>query len=393
MKQQVILCVDDEVIVLNAIKEQLQQSFGREIIIEVAESADEALEIFNELLLEGMEFPVVLADFIMPGTRGDEFLSAFHKKSPLTKTIMLTGQASIEGVGNAVNRANLYRYISKPWDKEDLVLTIREAIVSFNQESIIKAQNAELLELNLSLEKKVEERTQELRELNATKDKFFSIIAHDLKNPFNTLMGFTELLRDNFDNFEQKQIKNYIGILFETSRSSYTLLKNLLDWSRSQTGRLIIQPEKVDLNGLVNNVLRLVDLPAKKQNIVIDNNIPTGTFAFADINTVDTIIRNLVSNAVKFTKDEGIIKIESSIGKDEVIVCVADNGVGISEDNLHKLFKIDQSFSTDGTESETGTGLGLVLCKEFVEKNNGKIWVESKPDLGSKFYFSLPKAK
>ena len=160
MKRQVILCIDDEVIVLDALKEQLQQSFGKEIIIEIAEDAEEAIEIFEELLSEDMEFPIIIADFIMPGMKGDELLTMFHQKSPLTKKIMLTGQASLEGVSNAVNRANLYRYISKPWDKDDLLLTIKEAIISFNQESIIKKQNEELLELNLNLEKNLSSVTE-----------------------------------------------------------------------------------------------------------------------------------------------------------------------------------------------------------------------------------------
>jgi two-component system sensor histidine kinase/response regulator len=393
MKQQVILCVDDEVIVLDALKEQLQQSFGKDLIIEIAESSDEAIEIFNDMVEDNMEFPVIIADFIMPGMNGDELLTTFHKKSPLTKKIMLTGQASLQGVGNAVNHANLYRFISKPWDKSDLILTIREAIISFNQESIIKIQNEELLELNLNLEKKVEERTQQLKELNATKDKFFSIIAHDLKNPFNTLMGFTELLRDNFEQFEQKQIKDYISILFETSRSSYTLLKNLLDWARSQTGRLTIQPEKIDLKQMVRNVLQLIEMPAAKQKMKIQNNIPAGIFVNADANTTDTILRNLVSNALKFTNDGGLITIECKAGNNEIEICVTDTGIGIPEENLDKLFRIDENISTKGTDSETGTGLGLILCKEFVEKNKGKIWVESQLDKGSRFYFTLPAFK
>jgi two-component system, sensor histidine kinase and response regulator len=393
MKQQVILCVDDEVIVLDSLKEQLQQSFGKDIIVEIAESSDEALEIFDEMIEEGMEFPVIVADFIMPGMNGDELLTQFHKKSPLTKTIMLTGQASIQGVGNAVNHANLYRYISKPWDKDDLLLTIREAIISYNQESIIKYQNQELLELNLNLEKKVEERTQQLRELNATKDKFFSIIAHDLKNPFNTLMGFTELLRDNFDQFDQKQIKYYISILFETSRSSYTLLKNLLDWARSQTGRLNMNPESIELKQLIKNVIHLIELPATKQKITLENKVPDGVFVLGDVNTIDTVFRNLLSNALKFTSDGGSITIDCCTKADEIEICVADNGMGIPEENISKLFRIDQNITTKGTDSESGTGLGLILCKEFVEKNNGKIWVESEVGKGSKFYFTLPVTK
>ncbi|MBA7565920.1 hypothetical protein ES708_07607 [subsurface metagenome] len=236
MSEQVILCIDDEPIVLDSLKEQIQQGFSGDLQVEVAESGDEALEIFDELLEDGYEIPVVIADFIMPGMKGDTLLERIHNVKPNAKKILLTGQASIEGVSNALNKADLYRFISKPWEKEDLILTIREALKSFDQDKTILKQNEELRELNINLEKKVEQRTQELRELNATKDKFFSIIAHDLKNPFNTLMGFTELMLDNLSDYSQEKLKEFISILHDTSKHSYALLENLLDWSRSQKG-------------------------------------------------------------------------------------------------------------------------------------------------------------
>ncbi|MBN1115992.1 MAG: hybrid sensor histidine kinase/response regulator [Bacteroidales bacterium] len=393
MSQQVILCVDDEIIVLEALKEQLRKALDDNYIIEIAESGDEAIEIFNELVEEGMEIPVVIADFIMPVMKGDQLLEEIHKISPITKKIMLTGQASIEGVSHAINYADLYRYIPKPWEKEDLVLTIKEAIKSYSQENIILKQNQELTELNKNLEQKVVERTKQLEELNASKDKFFSIIAHDLRNPFNTLLGFTELIRDNIENFSQDQLKEYISILFESSRNSYSLLKNLLEWSRSQTGTLKVIPEKFDLHKLGIEVLNLLEAHALKKDIEIINEISEGTFVFADYNLINTVIRNLISNAIKYSS-KGSQVVFNCKKKDSFIECsVSDSGVGISEQNIKKLFRIDQNYSTSGTDNESGTGLGLLLCKEFVEKSNGKIWVESELDKGSQFYFTLPLAE
>ena len=154
MSQKVILCVDDEIIVLDALTEQLHKAFGTEYIIEIAESGEEALDIFDELTEEGMEFPVIIADFIMPIMKGDELLERIHQKSPLSKKIMLTGQASLEGVSNAVNKADLYRYINKPWDKNDMIMTIKEAIKSYDLEHTILEKNKELSQLNECLEQK-----------------------------------------------------------------------------------------------------------------------------------------------------------------------------------------------------------------------------------------------
>lgn len=390
MSQQVILCVDDEVIVLEALREQLQQEFGDELLIEIAESGEEALEVYDELLEEGMSIPVVIADFIMPGMKGDDLLAQMHQKSPESKKIMLTGQASLEGVSNAVNKADLYRFISKPWDKSDLILTIKEAIKGFNQGETIRKQNAELKELNVGLEAKVAERTQQLQELNATKDKFFSIIAHDLKNPFNTLMGFSELLLDHIDMYNLEQIKEYVGIIFDTSRTSYNLLENLLNWSRSQTGRLKMDPKEIDVAKMVSTNIKLLENPANNKNITLQSNIQEGTTAFADSNMIDTVFRNLISNSIKFTEAEGIIKIDTKKDADMLQICIADTGIGIKEESIGKLFSIDQNISTKGTANETGTGLGLILCKEFIERNGGKIWVESEEKVGSQFYFTLP---
>lgn len=390
MSQQAIICVDDEIIVLNALKEQLQLGFGDDLLIEIAESGEEALEIIDELIEDGLDVAAVIADFIMPGMKGDDLLEQIHKKNPDTKKIMLTGQASLEGIENAVNNAELYRYVSKPWDKEDLNLTIREAIKGYNQGVTIQNQNKELKELNTNLELKVEERTLELQELNATKDKFFSIIAHDLKNPFNTLLGFSELMIENFELYDPKQLKDYINIIFETSRTSYNLLENLLHWSRSQTGKLKLSPSVFDFHKVITENFDFLENLAVKKSIVLNNGINENETVNADYNMIETVVRNLISNAIKFTNDDGTIKVNAVRRNKMLEVCVEDSGIGIRQEKIRVLFAIDMSSSTKGTANETGTGLGLILCKEFVELNGGKIWVESEPDVGSKFFFTIP---
>jgi signal transduction histidine kinase len=390
MNKKVILCIDDESIVLDSLKEQIQQGFGGEFLVEIANGGEEAMEILDELLEEKMSIPVVIADFIMPGMRGDALLAKIHDIKPRAKKILLTGQASIEGVSNAVNHANLYRFISKPWDRDDLILTIREAMKSFDQENMIISQNEELKELNINLENKVEQRTLELKELNATKDKFFSIIAHDLKNPFNTLMGFTELLLDNLQDYSTEKLKEFIGILHETSRHSYALLENLLEWARIQTGRLQMSLEIISLRDLAEENINLLVTNASKKGIVLINNIQPSIQAYADKNMVNTVIRNLASNAIKYTPEKGSITLESRIAGKLAEISITDTGVGIKPENLSKLFRIDVTYTTKGTAQETGTGLGLILCREFINKNGGEIKAESEFGSGSTFRFTLP---
>jgi two-component system sensor histidine kinase/response regulator len=390
MNKHAIICVDDEVIVLDALTEQLQNEFGEQYVIEVAENGDEAIEIVEECIQNSLEIPVVIADFIMPGMKGDDLLERIFQIRPETKNILLTGQASLQGVSNAVNKANLYRYISKPWDKNDLILTIREAIRSYEQEKTIYKQNFELKELNTSLELKVEQRTKELKELNATKDKFFSIIAHDLKNPFNTLMGFSELMIINLAAYDKKQISEFINIIHATSKNAYSLLENLLDWSRSQTGRIELKPLEISLFELVDENVSLMKGIASNKEIKLVNEVRKDAMAFADHNMINTVIRNLLSNSLKYTAKGGTVKISSEITGDKAKITVSDTGVGIQEENLDKLFRIDVNYSTRGTEDEEGTGLGLILCREFIHKNKGELGVKSTFGIGSEFFFTLP---
>lgn len=232
-----------------------------------------------------------------------------------------------------------------------------------------------------------------LREANGAKDKFFSIIAHDLKNPFNVLLNYSQMLLEGFDDLPDVQRIKYIEDIQTSTKSLVKLTENLLDWSRSQTGRIKHEPLEIDLYELAFNNVYLFKKAAEEKNITLKSEIEYETNVFADFNMVNTVFRNLVSNAVKFTEEGGEIKTTAQDKGDFWELCVSDTGMGIKEENLEKLFKIDESLSTRGTRNEEGTGLGLILCKEFVEKNGGEIRVESKVGEGTKFIFTLPKAK
>jgi PAS domain S-box-containing protein len=240
------------------------------------------------------------------------------------------------------------------------------------------------------IELKLRENEALLRELNKTKDKFFSIIAHDLRTPFNAIIGLSDLLLMQIQSKDYEGIEEYAEIIQNSSQQAMNLLMNLLEWSRSQTGRLVIKPVEVDLSQLIIGIINLLNNSAIQKEITIIKKLPITAIVIADKEMIATVIRNIISNAIKFTKQEGTITVSVEQKEDELIVAVEDNGIGIRKENLDKLFRIDESTSTVGTQNEKGTGLGLMLCKEFIAKHGGKIWVESELGKGSVFTFSIP---
>jgi signal transduction histidine kinase len=242
-------------------------------------------------------------------------------------------------------------------------------------------------------EEALQERESQLTDLNATKDKFFNIVAHDLKNPFTSLLGSSELLYENIDNLGTENIRELALILNDSAKSGYAILQNLLDWSRSQTGLLKINPESVNLRDLINENISAQQLAAANKEIKMYYKSEEDVFVYSDKNMINTILRNLLSNAVKFTYKSGKVAISTTTANDEVIVSVKDSGIGIPMEKIEQLFKIDARNSNPGTENEQGTGLGLKLSKEFVEKLGGRIWVECIETKGSEFRFSIPLTK
>lgn len=232
---------------------------------------------------------------------------------------------------------------------------------------------------------------QKLVELNITKDKFFTIIAHDLRNPFGAILSSSQLLSESLSNSENNDAYQMAKQIAISAEHTFDLLENLLQWSRSQTGRLNFKPQKIVLYELVGSTLELLENQAFNKQINLNEAIPKHMIVYADLNLSKTILRNLVSNAIKYTTSGGKINVLASDSDDFVRITVSDTGVGIPPDSLNKLFRIDSKYSTAGTNNEKGTGLGLTLCKEFVELNGGKIWVESQINRGSQFTFTLPK--
>jgi signal transduction histidine kinase len=243
-------------------------------------------------------------------------------------------------------------------------------------------------ELKIS-EEKIKASNLELEKQVATKNKFFSIISHDLKNPVSILVGFTELLLSNHVKYSEEEKLKMYHTIHNSSEKTYKLLDNLLSWARTQTNNIPIKPVKFDIKGVLDENISLSNYKLKE--IKIDKDYES-MMVFADLDMVNTVIRNLLSNAIKYTPRDGHITITGKLEENFVKVSILDNGVGIPENRLPNLFRIDKAFSTKGTEKESGTGLGLILCAEFVAKNKGEITVESEEGKGSKFTVTFPAA-
>ncbi|NJO16196.1 MAG: response regulator [Thioploca sp.] len=413
MKKPVIFCIDDEKMILTSLKEQLKRHFGKEYDIETVDNGEETLEIIESLEKDNIDIPVVLCDQIMPGIKGDVLLQKIHTRLPKTLKILLTGQADAIAIGNAVNYANLYRYIAKPWEQMDLILTVSEATRSYFQDKQLEEQNAILQQINQELERfnatlecQVKERTAELEaqkielqqknaqlhELNASKDKFFSIISHDLRSPFQALLGYSQLLEETLETASKDEIISDIKRLQKTVEQLYALLENLLTWSTIQRGIIKYHLQELELDKVVESNLDLFTPKAEQKQITLKNSITKGLIVYADSNMLNTILRNLISNALKFTPTGGIVEILTrSHYETDIEITVSDSGVGIKPEDISKLFHIDMQYTNTGTDGEQGTGLGLNLCKDLVEKNGGTIWLESEVGKGTNFKFTLPK--
>lgn len=274
----------------------------------------------------------------------------------------ITGIANFDRTIISAKQSNLSLFVSEIWG----LLQRKKSLVDLHQSKI------------------------KLKETNDAKDKFFSIIAHDLKNPFNAILGFAQLLSDYYHEFDENEKFQYIQNLREASEATYKLLENLLQWSFTQTGKVDFKPEEIDLSVLANECAVLSKPSCDKKDIHISIQIGFNSTVFADSNMVQTIFRNLLSNAIKFSNRGQTIKLKITNNEKFRTIYVIDHGVGIEPENVDKLFKVGEKLKSDGTEAEKGTGLGLLLCKEFIEMNSGNIQVESEPGKGSTFSFTLP---
>lgn len=329
-----------------------------------------------------------LVDYRLGARTGLELIREAYNLDCNAPMILLTGMES-HTVDISAMHAGASDYLVKgEITARMLERSIRYAIGHHRDLEALRQSALELQRLNVQLRAS----ENELQEINASKDKFFSIIAHDLRSPFVSLLGYTELLNDSIGEMSQAEIRESVTNLHSAGKTLFRLLENLLSWSRIQTGRLVLRPTIVDAFDLAHQVTSLFSGNAMQKEVVLRNTISPELYAFADPQLASTVLENLVSNAIKFTPRGCSVTISARELEDFIEIEVRDTGVGISEKDISKLFQIDGHHSTYGTEKEEGTGLGLVLCDELLVKSGGSISVSSELGKGSAFRFTLPRA-
>ena len=324
-------------------------------------------------------------DWIYPGNKGE---ATYTSLNPGEYVFRVKGSNN-DGLWNE-NGTSIRITILPPWWEMWWFRLIMISLIIFILVSIFIVRVKQLNNQKIKLEKLVAIKTSELHELNASKDKFFSIIAHDLKNPFSTLIGISEMLNEETNSDLSAKVRQYASMINTTAVQTFKLLENLLEWANSQRGKILFRPGPIKLPELINEELIMMNEMAIKKNIEVKTSIAESIIIIGDRNMIKTIMRNLLSNAVKFTHKNGKVEVSAIAIDHKVEISVADTGIGMTNETQKKLFRLDADLSTRGTENEKGTGLGLFLCKEFVEKHGGKICVESESGKGSVFKFVLP---
>jgi len=364
--KQTILVIDDQPDNLKIIVDYLKESDVVYTILK-APNGKIACEIAEKKIPD-----LIITDWEMPEMDGIETIKCLKSKDK-TKDIpiiMASGVMTQPKNLKTALEAGAVDYIKKPVDKTELIARVHSML-------------------------KLADSYKEIKLLNATKDKFFSIIAHDLRSPFNSMLGFSRLLETKYDIYEAKEYKKLFGVLSKEISNAYELVENLLLWSTAQRKKIKFEPKQENLHSIISEVIEQLLQSASSKLITVEYEIPENLVIFADRDMLSTVIRNLVSNAIKFTPKSGKISILAKVNADEnqtkfVQVVFKDNGIGIDEDIHANIFSFDSNASTLGTENEKGTGLGLILCKEFIEKHDGKIGVESEVGKGTTFWFNIP---
>jgi two-component system, sensor histidine kinase and response regulator len=353
----------------------------------------------NALLFLQKTLPdLILLDIMMPGLSGFEVCKRIKQNEKLNNipVIFLTAKNDVEDVVDGFE-AGAVDYVTKPMNPKEVFVRISNHLRLKKTKEMLIKKNSEMKALNATLidsKAIIEEDARRLEELNMEKNKFFSIISHDLRGPLSGLIGLSEIIFKQADTIGKEELKDFAGMLFDSSKQVFNLLENLLEWSRMQMNAISFHPEQVRLKPLLENTEKLLHQEVQKKNQQLTLDCPDELELFADQNMLKTVLRNLLGNAIKYTPPGGEIAVMANRpGNGKTKIIFKDNGIGMDETLLRSLFRIDGKASRPGTEGESSIGLGLFLCKDFIRKHNGSIKTKSAVGEGTTFIVSFPDKK
>lgn len=382
-----ILCVDDEEMIVDALKMELLNSLPNNITIETARNAEEAFLIVEESIKHGDNFILIISDQRMPGVPGDVLLAELNKLVPDALKIMLTGYTDIDGIQYAINNAGLFRYIQKPWDREDLILTVRQAIDKYNTKKELDEKTGQIVKMNEELERKIEERTIQLSDALKELEAFSFTVSHDLKSPLRSIDYYSKYILEDHSNELSEEVKNMVMNIRGICNNMFELINNLLLYS--MTAKAELEITTVDMDSLFRNTYEEIAKPIKDRDIIftIEGRLPEIS---GDAVMLKQVVSNILSNAVKFTRDkeQARINVKHKTEGEKICFSVRDNGVGFNMKYANKLFGIFQRMH--GKNDFEGFGIGLATVKKVIEKHGGEVSINSEEGLGTTVYFSLP---
>lgn len=387
MNREKILCVDDEEMVVDALKMELTRSLPAELIIETAGSGEEALQIVDEALSQGDHILLVISDQRMPGMTGEVLLSKLDGILPDALKILLTGYTDIEAVQYAINNAGLFRYIQKPWDREDLALTVRQAIDKYHTQKELDEKTLQLRKMNEELEKMVERRTVQLSDAIKELESFSYTVAHDLKSPLRAIDYYSKFILEDYGGELNEDVKYMLGNIRSVCSNVFELIEKFLQYALTASADLEFVP--VDIDALFRQSFQEVLAADKDRDaaLEIEGTLPEVS---GDAILLKQVIHNILSNALKFSRqrEKSIIRITYSTEEEMHKFSVCDNGVGFNMAYSSKLFGIFQRMHSQN-EFE-GSGIGLATVKKIIEKHGGIVSISSQEGIGTEVVFTLP---